>query len=95
MKIKQLKQLIDKYSDDIDVFIVDGNGAQVYNIDEDLFLLAGEKLNGLAIISDGDEYLNPIFEFFPSEKREKIYQNMFRIDDYMDEDQKNLVNSIK
>ena len=92
MKIKRLKELLNEYSDDVNVYIADVNSGDIYNIDNDLFLLAGEKLNGLTIVTQGDENLNPIFEFFPSE--EKIDQNWRRIDDSMTPEEKNIVNSL-
>lgn len=95
MKIKRLKELLNEYSDDANIYIGDIDSGDIYNIDEDLFLLTGEKLNGLTIVTEGDENLNPIFEFFPSEKREKIHQNWTRIDDNMTLEEKKLVDAVR
>lgn len=94
MKLERLKELLSQYPDNTDIFIADGNSAAIFDIDNDLFLLAGEKLNALALLSEGNENLDPIFEFFPDGKREKMDQRLVRIDHHMTQEERNLLSII-
>ena len=79
MNVKQLKELLNKHPDDMEIYICDGN----FNIsrpDNDLFLMSGETVKSGLVLFINDEYCDEDFNFH-DDKEKHSFKNINRLDD--------------